>query len=68
MTKRGRWDRVRDRERMWRHGTDDRNAGTGTRQPELPLGPPQRRRRTPSKSELRALAEAAFRTWKDRPR
>jgi hypothetical protein len=72
MSRRGRWDRLRDRDRMRKHGTEGASASaplfSRTTQLVLDLGTPPRRRHTPSKSELRALGEAALRTWRARRR
>jgi hypothetical protein len=69
VTRRGRnWDREAWRARMRRQGTDSVTGSTPPRQLALELGPPVRRRRQPTKAELRALGDAALRGWKARPR
>jgi hypothetical protein len=69
-TRRGRWDRLRDRDRVRRFGSEraDVNAPLYSRQLELGLTPPVRRRRQMTRAELRALGERALREWKRRPR
>jgi hypothetical protein len=60
---RGRWDRLRDRDRMHRQGVEDaREEDTF----ERPLLGPRARRPPPSKADLRDEAEAALVEWKRR--
>jgi hypothetical protein len=67
MSRRGRWDRLRDRTRMRTHRVESVAGGSIPNQLTLELGPPQRRRRQPSRTELRALADAAVKAWRSRP-
>jgi hypothetical protein len=57
MSGRVNWSRISNRNRMRRHGVEDRRGEQiADRAPKV--------RRTLSKAELREQAEAAFRTWR----
>jgi hypothetical protein len=62
------WDRQRLRSQVQRFGAESITGATSLQQLVLPLGVPPRRRHAMSRSELRALGEAAVRAWRSRPR
>ena len=68
MSRRGRWDRLRDRTRMRTHGSESVAGGSIPSQLALDLPSPQRRPRQMSRAELRALGDAALRQRRSRRR